>query len=152
MPLIILATLFGSLSLLSHKSTDFSFLWNMNKKSFAFIFVMVIISIDHETCLAVFYATIIYYFFYLRTGNNSMMYQIEEYKIKDSIHKSQRLKPDEDDIENSLRIESEDSMSLLSQKHTNELFNETLAKEKAIIYTFGSRFNFCLEDCHLNNV
>lgn len=77
LPLIILATLFGSLSLLSHKSTDFSYLWNMNKLSFLFIFIMVYISVNNETCLAVFYATIVYYFFYVRSYHSDYYYQIE---------------------------------------------------------------------------
>lgn len=51
----------------------------MNKKSFVFIFIMMIISIDHETCLAVFYATIIYYFFYLRSTKSESEYY---YKIE----------------------------------------------------------------------
>lgn len=45
LPILMLSTLFGSLALLSHKETDFTFLWTMNKKSFVFIFFMICISI-----------------------------------------------------------------------------------------------------------
>lgn len=45
LPILMLSTLFGSLAILSHKETDFTFLWIMNKKSFAFIFAMIFIAI-----------------------------------------------------------------------------------------------------------
>lgn len=45
LPILMLSTLFGSLAMLSHKETDFTFLWTMNKKSFAFIFAMIFIAI-----------------------------------------------------------------------------------------------------------
>ena len=97
LPLIILATLFGSLSLLSHKKTDFSFLWNLNKKSFCFIFVMVLISIYHETCLSVFYATVIYFFFYLRSSSSSnKIFTIDstKTKVQEVYYKAKSLKID----------------------------------------------------------
>jgi len=50
----------------------------MNKLSFCFIFIMIIISFDHETCLAVFFATIVYYFFYVRASKLDYFYKIEK--------------------------------------------------------------------------
>ena len=43
---------------------------------------MIYISIDHETCLAVFYATILYYFFYLRVSDGDKYYTIEVFSPK----------------------------------------------------------------------
>ncbi len=69
-----LSTIFGSLALISHRRTDFSYIWNVNKIYFFFIIMMFLISFDHETCLSVFYATIIYFIIYFRTRDSVKMY------------------------------------------------------------------------------
>jgi len=74
-----LSTIFGSLALISHRKTDFSYIWNVNKFYFFFILVVFIISFDHETCLSVFYATIVYYIIYFRTKDSLKMYDSENY-------------------------------------------------------------------------
>lgn len=74
-----LSTIFGSLALISHKKTDFSYIWNVNKSYFFFILLVFLISIDHETCLSVFYATIIYFIIYFRTKDSIKMYDSGKY-------------------------------------------------------------------------
>jgi len=74
-----LSTIFGSLALISHRKTDFSYIWNVNKSYFFFILLVFIISIDHETCLSVFYATIIYFIIYFRTKDSIKMYDSDKY-------------------------------------------------------------------------
>jgi hypothetical protein len=74
-----LSTIFGSLALISHRKTDFSYLWSVNKTYIFFIILVFIISIDHETCLSVFYATIIYFIIYFRTKDSLKMYDSEKY-------------------------------------------------------------------------
>jgi len=77
LPILMLSTIFGSLALISHRKTDFSYIWNVNKSYFIFIFIVFFISFDHETCLSVFYATIFYYIIYFRTKDSVKMFDSE---------------------------------------------------------------------------
>ncbi len=74
-----LSTIFGSLALISHKKADFSYIWNLNKSFFFFVILVFYISYDHETCLSVFYATILYFIIYFRTKDTVKMYDSEKY-------------------------------------------------------------------------
>jgi len=87
LPILMLSTIFGSLALISHKKTDFSYIWNVNKSYFFFIILVFIISIDHETCLSVFYATIIYFMIYFRTKDYVKMYDSKKilFQIKTEV-------------------------------------------------------------------
>lgn len=47
-----------------------------------FIVLVVLITIDHETCLSVFYATIIYFIIYFRTSKSKFTYKFKKCLIK----------------------------------------------------------------------